>query len=239
MSKRQSWNFIDMTGKTLGQVKVIRKSPTPYGAGNGQAHWECLCGICGSTFIAKGQDLRTGRYISCGCARTKIKVGDKYGMLLVLEKIKKPSKGGFLEWKCLCDCGQKCIKGSRYLTTGLRSCGCLRRKHAGVAARNSIISAYRTSARYRKLSFNLSNDELDILFQGNCHYCGCAPYQESKPHLYTHGAYIYNGIDRMDNNRGYEPGNVVSCCGICNLAKRKMSYNSFLKWLKRIAKKWG
>lgn len=28
------------------------------------------------------------------------------------------------------------------------------------------------------------------------------------------------GLDRIDNAKGYEPGNVVSCCGACNLTRQ-------------------
>lgn len=27
------------------------------------------------------------------------------------------------------------------------------------------------------------------------------------------------GLDRLDNAKGYEPGNVVSCCSECNIAR--------------------
>lgn len=29
------------------------------------------------------------------------------------------------------------------------------------------------------------------------------------------------GLDRIDNSKGYEPGNVVSCCNVCNTIKNK------------------
>ena len=45
-----------------------------------------------------------------------------------------------------------------------------------------------------------------------------------------------NGIDRIDNNIGYTKENSVPCCEICNKAKRDMSYNDFINYLKRIVK---
>ena len=41
----------------------------------------------------------------------------------------------------------------------------------------------------------------------------------------------YNGLDRVDNSRGYEPSNVVPCCRRCNRAKDDMSSQEFMKWL--------
>ena len=44
---------------------------------------------------------------------------------------------------------------------------------------------------------------------------------------------FYNGIDRVDNNRGYEIENVVPCCTSCNSAKMDLSKEDFLCRIKR------
>lgn len=46
--------------------------------------------------------------------------------------------------------------------------------------------------------------------------------------------YAYNGIDRMDNSKGYVDGNVLPCCSICNHAKHVMNYDDFISWINRI-----
>ena len=58
--------------------------------------------------------------------------------------------------------------------------------------------------------------------------------------------YLHNGIDRIDNNIGYESKNVVSCCKICNYAKSNMNYKDFILWIqkaaahtKAMAEQWG
>ena len=38
----------------------------------------------------------------------------------------------------------------------------------------------------------------------------------------------------MDNEKGYTFDNVVPCCSICNYAKKSMSKEQFLQWIKRI-----
>ncbi len=40
--------------------------------------------------------------------------------------------------------------------------------------------------------------------------------------------FFYNGIDRVNNEMGYEPLNVVPCCQECNFAKCKMSKDEFI-----------
>jgi 5-methylcytosine-specific restriction endonuclease McrA len=54
----------------------------------------------------------------------------------------------------------------------------------------------------------------------------------------AHGGtdYIYNGIDRIDNERGYLPDNAVPCCKRCNQAKADMAIDEFKGWLSDIMK---
>lgn len=55
-------------------------------------------------------------------------IGQKFNRLTVLEKTEKREHGSII-WKCKCDCGNICYKGSSYLITGVvQSCGCLKSK---------------------------------------------------------------------------------------------------------------
>ncbi len=71
--------------------------------------------------------------------------------------------------------------------------------------------------------------------KGNCNYCGdppsCTMYNRNKSDFY-----IYNGIDRVDNNVGYVLDNAVSCCKVCNRAKYNMAEEEFLSWTERLGK---
>ena len=44
------------------------------------------------------------------------------------------------------------------------------------------------------------------------------------------------GLDRINNNIGYNKKNLVSCCSICNYAKRKMDKDKFINHCKKVAK---
>ena len=68
----------------------------------------------------------------------------------------------------------------------------------------------------------------------NCYYCGKEPDQIRKNNDYSHGIYVYNGIDRLDNNRGYTTDNTVSCCGLCNKMKLTLTEEQFYKHLLKI-----
>jgi hypothetical protein len=47
-----------------------------------------------------------------------------------------------------------------------------------------------------------------------------------------------NGLDRVDNARGYESGNVVPCCDPCNRMKGTLSREAFLEHVALVAA-WG
>lgn len=55
--------LIDMTGKTIGRLTVIKRAENNR---HKQAMWLCLCS-CGKPTIVNGQILRENRTRSCGC----------------------------------------------------------------------------------------------------------------------------------------------------------------------------
>lgn len=86
--------------------------------------WQCKCD-CGTIFIARGASLKAGNTKSCGCLTRSVKEGDRYGRLVVLERVGIYG-GAMPEWSCKCDCGVISIVVTGNLTSGnTRSCGCL------------------------------------------------------------------------------------------------------------------
>lgn len=148
-----------------------------------------------------------------------------------------------LIWECKCDCGNTVFisRGNLYKS---RSCGCshieqarkmgkAKRKAEGYSARNKLMRKYEAHARYRNLEFNLSSNQFNNLTKQTCYYCGKEPFQVVNLRG-CNGTYTYNGIDRLDNTRGYTIDNCVPCCGTCNKAKMKMSVNEFADWIRRV-----
>lgn len=125
------------------------------------------------------------------------------------------------------------------------SCGCYNielivkrsTKPNYLALYKQFYSSYITGAKNRNLSFNLTFEEAKSLFDSKCFYCGCLPYQKwtgtKRKYAETDG-FVYNGIDRLNNNIGYEKSNCVSCCGKCNFAKGSLSYNDWIQLIKSI-----
>ena len=101
-------------------------------------------------------------------------------------------------------------------------------KNSGDASFVHLFHLYKYNAKARKVSFELTRDQFGILTKGLCFHCGAEP---SMPHkrLISNGAYLCNGVDRLDNKIGYTTENSVSCCTRCNMMKKAMSAEEFFQ----------
>jgi hypothetical protein len=171
--------------------------------------------------------------------------GKKFGRLLVLHRTEN-RRWGHTSWLCQCECGvEKKVLGELLRDGRAVSCGCYgteQRKKLwsfrkdklpeGVAARRLLVYKWMQQARRNGKSWSLIAEDALALSQRPCYYCGIEPLQPYFPKHYSGGCF-YNGLDRVDNARGYELDNVVPCCGTCNKAKHTQTQDSFLSWLLR------
>ncbi len=145
-------------------------------------------------------------------------------------------------WHCVCVCGVTCVRCQRALFDPHKSsCGCVidermaARPGGGYGSRNALLASYKRGAAERGYTFELSIEEFEQLTHGDCFYCGAPPLQ-----IIRNGKcrpYTYNGIDRVDNARGYTTDNVRSCCGQCNTAKNTLTETEFFAWVGRVARR--
>lgn len=207
----------DLTGQRFGKVIVQKFIKTN---SNHKSVWLCVCD-CGKSFDALGTNLISGKTKSCGCLRGKQRidyskyVGKRFGKLVVLERKDINNK-----YKCLCDCGNIVFISPGNLSY-TKSCGCSRIKATGI---DRLFFYYEKQAKNRNLEFSLDKEYFKLLVNGECAYCGNPPSSNLR-------GYKYIGIDRVDNNKGYIKGNVVSCCKTCNFAKRTMPLEEFKSWI--------
>ena len=164
--------------------------------------------------------------------------GMRFGRVVVLDYAGNIK--GRAHWNCLCDCGNTAILKSKSLVNGdTRSCGCLgvesRKIPYGESAINKTILAYKASAAKRGYSWELSREQFLELTQDTCAYCGSPPtnYMGENSNC-QNGGYTYNGIDRVNNDKGYSIENCVPCCGTCNKAKGVLHGRKFLSWIKQV-----
>lgn len=107
----------------------------------------------------------------------------------------------------------------------------------GHAARRGLLADYQTAARNRSLEWALSDDAFFDLTKSLCFYCGTPPARVRR--VSRNGEYLFNGVDRVDNLKGYVSDNVVPCCATCNHAKCQMSVTDFRSWVRRVAQHLG
>ena len=81
---------------------------------------------------------------------------------------------------------------------------------------------YKNKATKRKMSFNIDRNYFIKLVQQPCYYCGHFGFNKGD----------VNGCDRINSDIGYEIGNVVPCCRVCNSAKGQLSRDIFEKKLR-------
>jgi hypothetical protein len=168
--------------------------------------------------------------------------GQKFNKLLVVEVMPR-DLGDKTKYLCKCECGnQVIVDGSKIKNGHTKSCGCLRNEHDygshsrgkfGDSSKNALIASYKANSKRKNIKFNLTNSQMEDLFKSNCFYCGTEPKNiYSRERLYGH--YVYNGIDRKNNDLGYIESNVVSCCSQCNYIKHKFNYDDFLNWINTV-----
>lgn len=79
---------------------------------------------------------------------------------------------------------------------------------------------YQKRAKIRDLPFTITQNDFCRIKRNRCYFCGKF---ENKSHN--------NGIDRVDNSRGYEKDNIQACCGECNYMKKNFDSFVFIQQL--------
>lgn len=206
---------IDLTNKTFGRLTVIKRAKniqTP----NGRSHvaWECIC-ECGNIITVRGDALRNGHTVSCGCKKREILAsagknrisnleGKVFGRLTVKKDSGKREPSGGVLWECECSCGNIVYVSTSNLTRPSEatiSCGCAKSKGEEkiIAALIQAQIPFITQKRFescifpetnRQLVFDFYLPEQNILieYDGEQHF-----------HEVRNDRYGYEGIVARDN----------------------------------------
>jgi hypothetical protein len=184
----------------------------------------------------------------CNPSRTEMKKaivveGKVFGKLTALAKTGRFTNNRRPIWRFQCQCGRIVEKATGAVLRTIREgfspncgspeCDNKSRLLPGEGVKKRVIESYKKGAKDRGLSFDLFDEQTEVLLAGKCHYCGTNPMTTQK-RKDLRGEFVYNGIDRIENSKGYIPGNVVSCCRYCNRAKSDMSYEEFMRWINRL-----
>lgn len=169
--------------------------------------------------------------------RINIEPGTVFGDLTVI--CYSHSNGHDALYKCKCECGNIIDARSWNLRNNKKTnCGCKNKKVGrgkalphDVAAKRVIRCHIKCCARSRNIEYGISDEEVFKLIDKPCYYCG-----KEKAHTLNtrHYSYKYNGIDRVDNSKGYISGNCVPCCIQCNKYKSSMTQEEYREWITRV-----
>ncbi len=111
-----------------------------------------------------------------------------------------------------------------------------------------IIRVFRQYGRRAKSTgreFDFSFENFQALVQKPCHYCGAQdvrswasvgmrPLRKKYPGAVVQDVLI-NGLDRVEQDRGYTLDNCVSCCKLCNYGKHTQSQTEYIERCRRVA----
>lgn len=166
--------------------------------------------------------------------------GKSFGRFVVLHKAPNRFPRTSARWICKCVCGATKDVWGQHLRNGkTQSCGCLRKENAGKmrkpmpgTAFNNVIGQYKKDARIKEVEFRLSKEEMLKIVGLPCVYCGAEPSNMSTTS--TGATFKYNGVDRIDSNKGYVLENCSPCCRLCNWMKKDLSVSDFITHIKRI-----
>lgn len=174
----------------------------------------------------------------------KYSSGDVVGNLEI-KGLGGTSKSGTRLYRVLCLlCGSVTDKRLQTIEKA-KSCGCMQSKRsrrvAGSGRRtpegtrveiNNLISIYKSNARKRGISFDLTYTQFETLVDSECYFCGDIGGNTLRKRGYND--YNYTGIDRIDNSVGYLPSNCIPCCSWCNRAKNNGTLENFVDKCRKV-----
>lgn len=108
----------DLLGKTKGVYTIIKELPSK--PAKRDAYWLCRCNGCGKEFEITTTNFNRRKHECCphkgnrksvGGRSPSLKIGDNFDKLTIQEYL------GDRHWKCLCNCGNTCIKVTWQLTS--------------------------------------------------------------------------------------------------------------------------
>lgn len=173
-----------LIGTKINKWTVLEIIPNYNNTGKIYARCKCECGTEKNVYIYY---LKTGKSKDCGCGRKQTLkemrstnlVGQRFGKLVVLERLEKKSSCNCTMYRCRCDCGNEVdVVGKNLTNNHTRSCGCLvsywNMYIKDLLDNNNIENTSEYTVRiedsYYRFDFYLPDYNLFIEYDGQQHY---------------------------------------------------------------------
>jgi hypothetical protein len=164
-------------------------------------------------------------------------VGKEYNDWRII-KARPNNRKGFVLAQCFCG-KVKEVRGRSIKDNTSKNCGCrkVEIKRKRIPGHNNALRAtfslYRGKAKRQGKEFNINVHQFQELTSRNCFYCGAIPKNRN---FRNNQEYIYNGLDRIDNEKGYTLENIEACCYHCNTLKGGITISMINKIYNRLNK---
>ena len=143
----------------------------------------------------------------------RIRVGDRFGRLVVVEKAPRSGKSALAAYTCLCDCGNNHVAVGAMLTRGdTKSCGCLARALSRDRQLKHGLSTHPLYGVWGLMRQRCTNERgRSFKDYGARGIMVCEEWANSFESFYqwaiSHGYSPGLHIDRINNDGNYEPKN--------------------------------
>jgi hypothetical protein len=218
-------NRKSFTGRRFGRLKVLEYMGVQKdNAGMPRAHWLCSC-ACGRELQVSSTDLVRKRKQSCGeCGSLRLSdlSGKRFKRWTVLEYV------GDRYWKCRCKCGTvRNVHGESLKAGTSLSCGCHRSEQSAKNMRN-LRKQMKVEGRGPRTTHGMAYSAEHRAWAKAKSRCHC-PTDAAHENYGGRGLTMHpqwresfeaffaaigprpsaeHSLDRINNERGYEPGNV-------------------------------
>ena len=160
----------------------------------------------------------------------------------------------------MCDCGNEIefpvpqVLSNSDLYKSCRKCDLALGPAQKLRSKNPQLTSWKSRftnkiinrGRAKNIKVSISIDDYIKICSKPCFYCGAKPKRYNLQEVVSHHIKHFsktdiekytifcNGADRIDNRKGYELSNIVSCCRDCNFIKYTKSNKEFYKMVKDI-----
>jgi len=120
------------------------------------------------------------------------------------------------------------IKRVRHIHSFYNSSGNTRHPECFPDAKCVSYASYRSRAEKKELEFAITHDDYKSIILQDCYLCG---KQSTETNI--------NGVDRVDNDIGYNMENCKACCKECNHMKNDYDLGELLEKMEKIREYWS